>query len=86
MDFDSARAVFGMNLEYSINIRCGDGGEDSEKNYNAVTILLECGQMSEVSSRVAQGLNSDVAPIKETSLLLYFQAVSNLVRVCHRRL
>ena len=67
MDFDSARAVFGMNLEYSINIRCGDGGEDSEKNYNAATILLECGQMSEVSSRVAQGLNSDVALIREAS-------------------
>jgi len=25
VDFDSARAVFGMNLEYSIKIRRGDG-------------------------------------------------------------
>lgn len=67
VDFDSARAVFGMNLEYSIKIRRGDGGEDSEKSYNAVTIQLECGRVSEVSSRVAQGLNSDVALMREAS-------------------
>ncbi|MCZ0858814.1 hypothetical protein OHJ16_12260 [Actinomyces israelii] len=67
VDFDSARAVLGVNLEYSIKIRCGDGGEDSEKSYNAVTIRLECGRVSEVSSRAAQGLNSDAALMREAS-------------------
>ena len=44
VDFNSVRAVLGMNLEYSIGPGCGNESDTPARSYNAVTVRLEFAQ------------------------------------------
>ena len=63
VDFNSVRAVLGMNLEYSIGPGCGNESDTPARSYNAVTVRLEFAQVSAVDSRVTRDRDPDASTI-----------------------
>ena len=63
VDFNSVRAVLGMNLEYSLGPGCGTESDTPARSYNAVTVRLECAQVSAVDSRVTRDRDPDASTI-----------------------